>query len=296
MAQYKRRWGDRKDARRVRDITGMAQISMDLKPNRSVSDVYINQKMNLTNLVKYIEKKKSEGIDVSYFHAFVTAIGKVIYNRPKLNRFVANRHVYEHNDVVISFVAKMNFDDHSEEMMILTDIKPEDNLTSISQKIKEQVNRVRNKGDKILKEGANNAIDVLGKLPNLLRVPIVGLFKWCDKKGILPTFLVKDNLYYSSMIVSNLGSIKCGAIFHNITDFGSCSSLATMGEIKPEEVINENGDKEIRMICEFGINLDERIADGYYFAKCVQMLQYIFDHPELLEVRADEKIETGEIR
>ena len=296
MAQYKRRWGDRKDARRVRDLTGMAQICIDLKPNRSVSDVYINQKMDLTKLVHYVEKKKEEGMELSYFHAFVTAIGKVMYNRPKLNRFVANRHIYEHNDVVISFVAKINFDDHAEEMMILTDIQPEDTLISISKKIKDKVDTIRDKKSSVSKEGANGAIDVLGKLPNILRVPIVGVFKWCDKKGILPAFLVKDNLYYSSIIVSNLGSIKCGAIFHNITDFGSCSSLATMGEIKSELVINDNGETEVRKICEFGINLDERIADGYYFAKTVQMLQYIFDNPEMLEVRADEKIETREIR
>ena len=57
-----------------------------------------------------------------------------------------------------------------------------------------------------------------------------------------------------------------------------------------------NGKKEIRKLCEFGINLDERIADGYYFAKSVKVLQYIFDNPELMETRADEKIETGEIR
>ncbi|MBE6155295.1 MAG: hypothetical protein E7164_00885 [Firmicutes bacterium] len=296
MEKYKRRWGDRKDARRIRELTGMAQISMDLKPNRSVSDVYINQKMDLTKLVEYVEKKKMEGIDLSYFHTFVTAIGKVIYNRPKLNRFVANRHLYEHNDVVISFVAKVTFDDHAEEMMILTDIQPDDTLNTISEKIRKKVNKIRDNKDNVDKEGANIAIDVLGKLPNLLRIPIVGIFKWCDKKGILPSFLIKDNLYYSSMIVSNLGSIKCGAIFHNITDFGSCSSLATMGEIKNEEVIDDSGERSVKKICEFGINLDERIADGYYFAKCVQLLQYIFDNPELLEVRADEKIETNEIR
>ena len=97
-------------------------------------------------------------------------------------------------------------------------------------------------------------------------------------------------------VVSNLGAIKCGAIYHNLTNFGTCSSLATMGEIKSVEIINDKDKKEVRKICEFGINLDERIADGYYFAKCVQLLQYIFDNPELLEVRADEKIETNEIR
>ena len=291
----KRRFGDRKDARRVRDITSMMQLNVDLKPGRSVSDVYINQKMDLTKLAKYIEKKKKEGIKISFFHAFVTAIGKVFYNRPKLNYFVANRHFYEHNDVVISFVAKTSFNDKSEEMMILVKIDPEDNLESISKKIADKVSGIRDSKD-VDKKGANGAIDVIAKLPNPIRIPVVGLFKWCDKKGLLPSFLVEDNLYYSSIILSNLGSIKCGAIFHNITNFGSCSSLATMGEIKDEEVIMENGKKEVRKLCEFGINLDERIGDGYYFAKSVKMLQFIFDNPELLEERADEKIEMGEIR
>ena len=290
----KRKFGDRKDAKRVRNLTGMAQLCIDLKPSRSVSDVYINQKMDLTNLSKYISDKKKKGENISFFHAFVTAIGKVIYARPKLNYFVANRHIYEHNDVVISFVAKVSFDDKSEEMMILVKIDPEDTLETISEKISDKVNTIRN--SKFEKQGANSAIDFLGKLPNIIRVPLVGILKWCDKKGILPSSLIEDNLYYSSMILSNLGSIKCGAIHHNINDFGACSSLATMGEIKDEEIIMENGKKEIRKICEFGINLDERIADGYYFAKSVKILQYLFDNPELLETRADEKIEISEIR
>lgn len=284
-----KKFGDRKDARRVREITGMQQIMIDLKPNRSVSDVFINNEMDLTKLCEYVEKKKKEGSEITYFHAFVTAIGKVIYNRPKLNWFVANRHMYEHNDVVISFVAKIAFSDSSEEMMILQKIDEDDNINTISKKIKDKVESIR-KSKEVSKEGANSAIDVLGKLPNPIRIPVVGLLKWCDKKGILPTSLVNDNLYYSSMIVSNLGSIGCGAIFHNITDFGACSSLCTMGEIKTKVEINEKGKEVTKKVCEFGINLDERIADGYYFAKSLQLLQYIFDNPSLLEGPANDKI------
>lgn len=224
----------------------------------------------------------------------MTAIGKTLYNRPKLNRFVRNRHIFEHTNIVISFVAKVSFDDKSEEIMIMIPINNNDNLESISKKIRDKVNSTRNKTSK--KQGANSAIDTLGKLPNIIRVPIIGLFKWCDKKGILPKSLIKDNLYYSSIIVSNLGSIKCGAIYHNITNFGTCSSLATMGEIKKEEIINDKGEKEIKDICEFGINFDERIADGYYFAKSVKLIQYIFDNPELLEDRIDKKVNMKEIR
>lgn len=284
-----KKFGDRKDARRVREITGMQQISIDLKPNRSVSDVYINNEMDLTKLCEYVDKKKKEGSEITYFHAFVTAIGKVLYNRPKLNWFVANRHIYEHNDIVVSFVAKIAFNDNSEEMMILQKIDEDDNINTISKKIKDKVESIR-KSKEVSKKGANSAIDILAKLPNPIRIPVVGVLKWCDRKGILPKSLVNDNLYYSSMIVSNLGSIGCGAIFHNITDFGACSSLCTMGEIKTKVEINEKGKEVTKKICEFGINLDERIADGYYFAKSLQLLQYIFDNPSLLEGPANDKI------
>lgn len=284
-------------AHRIKNITGMAQISTDLKPRRSVSDVYINQKMDLTNLAKYIEKKKKAGEEVTYFHAFLTAIGKTIHNRPKLNYFVQDRHMWEHDQVSISFVAKVSFDDHSEEMMVIIPVGKNDTIYTIGNKIKKEVEAFRSKKTSkgVNKEGANSAIDILAKLPNIIRVPVVGLLKWTDKKGILPSSLAKDNLYYSSMIVSNLGSIKCGAILHNLNDFGNVSSLLTMGEIRDEEIIID-GKKTVKKLCEWGMNFDERIADGYYFAKSAKYLQHFLSHPELLEEPAGNKIDIDELR
>ena len=168
-----------------------------------------------------------------------------------------------------------------------------DNIHTISKKIYNKVSNIRNNSqENIDKKGANHAIDVLAHLPNIIRVPVVGVLKWMDKKGILPDSVCEDNLYYSSIILSNLGTFHSNAIFHNITDFGNASALATIGEIRDEEVII-NGKKEVRKLCEFGINLDERIADGYYFVKSIQLLQHLFDHPELLEEDASIKIEIS---
>lgn len=279
-----------RNAKRIKDLNGMEQIILDLKPRRSDSFVYCDKDIDLTNFVKYMDNLKKEHKDITYFHAFVTALGKVFYNRGKLNHFVQNRHVFEHNDIVISFVAKVTFDDSAEEIMIMVPINEDDNIFTISKYIKDKVDDIRNK--KVAKEGANDAIDVLGKLPNILRVPIVGLFKWCDKMGILPKSLVKDNLYYSSTIVSNLGSIKNNGIHHNLTNFGTCSSLITMGEIKDKEIIKD-GKKEICKICDWGIAFDERVADGFYLIKSVEMLEYIFDNPKILEDKVSTKIELA---
>ena len=288
----KRKFGDRKDAKRVRDVQSMNQIMIDLKPNRNLGEVYVNQKIDVTNLMEYYEnyKKNNPNDNITLFHMFVMAIAKTIYNRPLLNRFVANRHVYEHNEIIISFVAKVEFIDSSEEVMVIVPIKESDTLKDVSNKIKNKVEEIRNK--KNVKEGANSAIDILGKLPNILRVPIVGIFKWCDKKGILPASLVKDNIYYSSIIVSNLGVLKVGGIYHNITDFGTCSGLVTMGEVKKEYVLDENGEKAEKYYCEFGITIDERIADGFYLIKSVHLIEKILNDPKLLEERVNEKIKN----
>ena len=53
-----------RNAKRVKDITGMQQICIDLKPNRCDSDVYINQKIDVTNLMEYLSKKKEEFVPI----------------------------------------------------------------------------------------------------------------------------------------------------------------------------------------------------------------------------------------
>lgn len=277
--------GYKSDSKKVKDINGLQQILIDLKPDRCDSDVYINQKFNVSKIVNYIENKKEEGFDITYFYVFLTVIGKLFYNRNKLNYFVANRHLYEHNDIRISFVAKVDFSDDSKEVMIMLPILPGDNIFTISKRVKEKIEGVRNSKERI--DGLNQFVDCLGKVPNIVRVPLVGIFKWLDKKGILPNSLIKDNIYYSSIIISNLGSIKCGAIYHNLTNFGTCSSLATVGEIKKERGI----DGKVIDVCEFGVNFDERVADGYYFVKSLKLAQYIFDNPSLLEEKVSNKIE-----
>lgn len=289
----KKRWKDRRDAKRV-DMPGLMQCCIDLKPKRMENEVYINQKMDVTGLSDYLAAKKAQGEHYTYFMAFLTAIGRVMYNRPKLNRFITNRHMYEHNDVTLSFVAKMSLADKSEEIMLIVPIEPQDNMASIAAKVTRKVENLR--GKSVTKGGANSAIDVLCKLPNILRVPVFGLIKLLDRIDLLPAGIKKDNIYFSSMIISNLGSIRCGAIYHNLASFGSCSSLATMGEIRTEKVLQEDGSEVLKQLCEFGITLDERIGDGYYFAKSAKLIEYVLMHPELLEEPVSKPLDMGELR
>lgn len=291
-----KRIGDRKDAKKVRNLDGLHNVMIDIKPERCDSDVYMNKEIDVTKLIKYVEKYKKEHPNdkITYFHAFAMAFAKTIYNKPLLNRFVANRTFYDRNDVIIAFVAKIAFEEDSEEVMINIKVDKDDNIFTLRDKITKRVAKIRNskKGEK--KENTNNIVDVVGKLPKLIRMIVTGALKFLDKHGWLPESITKDNLYYSSVILSNLGNFKIGSIYHNIVNFGTSSIIATMGMIHKSKVIDKDGKEKIIDVCDFGVNMDERIADGYYFAKSIKVLEYILDNPELLEDRADARIEIDE--
>lgn len=286
----KKKFGDRHDGKKVRNIDGLHNILIDLKPRRCDSDVYINQRVDVSNLVKFINKHKEDGENkLTYFHAFTAAFAKVFYEKPLLNRFICNRTTYVRNDVILAFVAKIAFDEESEEVMINVKCDKDDNIYTLRDKVSSKVNNVRSskKGDK--KENTNNIVDTIGKMPKFFRVPIVGMYKFLDKKGLLPMSMMEDNIYYSSAIMSNLGNLKIGSIYHNLTNFGTSSIIVTIGEIHKDKMISKDGKEYITDVCDFGINCDERISDGYYFATAIRLFAKILENPECLEERLDEK-------
>ena len=60
--------------------------------------------------------------------------------------------------------------------------------------------------------------------------------------------------------------------------------MVAIGTLHKEEILMEDGHKEIRNVVDLGVTLDERIADGFYFARSLKLIKHIFAHPELLEL------------
>lgn len=281
---------NRKDGIKVKRLDGLHGLIPFVMPKRADADVYINSKIDVTNLVNYVEelKKSDKYAKLTYFHAISTAMGKVVYNRPLLNRFVINKSFYARKNVTLSFVAKKEFADSAEETFNVITVEENDNLFSVSDKINHKVKKVRNEKKT---NAADDFINNIGRLPKIIRWLIFRLVKFADNHDLIPSNLTNNSIYHSTVLISNLGSIKCGAIYHHLTDLGTNSILMTIGEIKDEPVI-VNGKVEIRKMCEFGVNIDERIADGFYFAKALKLFEYLMQNPKELEVNASERINT----
>ena len=284
MEKDKKKFRDRRDATRL-EMSGLDKILYGFKPHRCQAEVYILKSLDVTELVKYYEKEKKKNKDFTYFHIFSASIGKVIYNRPQLNNFIIGGKKYKKDDVSLSFVAKTDFSDNSTEYLSVINVEEDDTLKEISDKIKGSVKRVRHNSA----SSTDNFINNLKYLPSWL----VRFIIWCaqklDNHDILPKSLMEGDVYHSSVLISNLGSVHCGGIYHNLANYGTNSILCTIGEIR-DDVRVVDGKKEVRKVCDFGVTLDERIADGVYMVRSVNLLQYIFDNPKLLEDKANDKV------
>lgn len=267
---------------KVKDVTGLQNCMFDLKPCRKDAEVFMSADIDVTEFVKYIKKLKETNKDLTYFHGFVHIMGKLIYEFPKLNRFVQNRILFEHDNVEIAFVAKAEFNDKSEEFLACLPVEPNDTVLDVSKRIKEKIDKIRDKNSSVATDGANNVVDKIGRSWKPFRMFCMGLLKWMDRVMGCPGSIANENIYYSSLIVSNLGTYRVPGIYHNLADFGTSSGLVAFGDIR-----EENG----KSIMNIGATLDERIADGFYFCKALKGIEYLFANPELMMKPASEKFE-----
>ena len=282
MSKKKRRWGDRRDGRWVKDAPGMQTVMAHLMPNRTDCEVYLHDKIDATELVKYLEKK-NEGLDykMTMFHCTVTALSRMVKERPLMNRFIQGHRMYERDEISLSFVCKRRFTDHAEEALMVLKPKDTDTVNEISRRIIGDVKETRKSEHST--GGVDALLDSFAKIPRPLLMLIVRIVRWLDFWGLNPSFLTEGDPNYTTILCSNLGSIKCPAVYHHLNNYGTNSIMITIGTLHKEELLMPDGHKEIRDVLDIGATLDERIADGFYFARSLKLIKHICMHPELLE-------------
>ncbi len=280
---YKRRFGDRRDARWVRDVPGLTTLMMHIMDKRTDAEVYLNDKIDVTELMKYLERKNAQHPDykTTVFHCFILAVGRMVRERPKMNRFIQGRRMYERNEISLSFVAKRRFTDHAEEALMFFTPKDEDTIDSFSYHVAGEVKEMRKSEHST--GGIDSTIDGFAKIPRILLIPVIGLIRILDFWGVNPKALTDGDTNYSTVLLSNLGSIKGPAVYHHLNNYGSNSIMVTIGTIHKEELVMDDGSRQLRDVLEIGATLDERIADGFYFVRSLKLVKYIFAHPELLD-------------
>lgn len=291
MDNKKKRRGDRFDATWLRDCDPMHAFVPYLYPHRADNEAFIQESVDLTALNAFLAEKNRD-LDKAHrytiFHCVAAALVKTVTLRPKMNRFIQGSRLYQRDELSLAFVVKKQFHDNGEEALAFLKFPPETTLDSLHEQIMAEIFECR-RDDKL--DNSTAGMDTLVKLPRAILRPLVFILRRLDYFGKVPYSLIKTDPNYATVFISNLGSIKLNAAYHHLNNWGTNSVFMVIGQKHPEPVFNADGSCEMHEILHFGITLDERIADGYYYAKTISMLKYFLEHPETLDRPASEEAE-----
>lgn len=281
--------GDRRDGVYLKKIDSMHTIMPLMYPNRCDNEAFISERIDLTNINAYLEKKNADNPEYHYnlFQIMVTALLKVITLRPKMNRFIANKSIYQRNEVSAAFTVKKIFSDEGGEALSFIHAKDSDTIDTIHDAIFRQVSLCRSEE----KDPATAAMDIIQKVPRVLLKLVGAIARSLDRHGWMPKSISCGDPYYASAVLTNLGSIQLHSGYHHLTNWGTCSVFCAIGERKKRPFYDEKGNVEMRDSVDLGLTIDERIADGYYYSKTVRLLRKLLENPELLERPLNEKVE-----
>ena len=251
--------------------------------NRTDCEVCFQDTFDATEVVKFLEAKnlQHENYKTTIFHCILTAVARMVKERPLMNRFVQGRRFYERYGISLAFVAKRRFKDGADEAMMFMDVTDEDTLDSISHRVYGDVQEVRKSEHST--GGIDGIMDFLAKLPRPLLMFVLGIIKVLDFWGINPDFLTDGDPNYSSVFLANLGSIQCPSVYHHLNNYGTNSIMITVGTLRKEQRSMPDGTMQMRDVVDISVTIDERIADGFYFARSLKLIRHILANPELLD-------------
>jgi pyruvate/2-oxoglutarate dehydrogenase complex dihydrolipoamide acyltransferase (E2) component len=270
----------RKDAVLLNDPDPFHSIVPYVMPKRTEAEVSTTCTFDITDLLEFTKKHNEEnGTNYKLFHCICTAVARTIYHRPKMNIFIAGRKFWQRKDITLSFVATQKFEDEAVETLMTLKVDPDMNLDSVSKLILGDVKKARSAGNNSL----DKTMELVGKLPRFVLEIFFWILSRMEYHGVYPQDLAKGDPNYTTCLLSNLGSIGADSCYHHLSNFGTNSMMGTIGTIYHDQT--DNRDK-----VEMTITIDERIADGFYFAKSLKLLKYFLEHPQTLMEKVSDPV------
>ena len=282
--ERKKRFGDRREGRRIRSLPAMSQLVPYLMRERNDSQNKFEDVIDITNIEKYLDEKHKEGYtDMTLLHVILAAYVRVVAERPGINRFIAGQKIYARNNVECVMTIKKELTLESPDTCIKVIFDPRDSIYNVYKKFQKTVREA------VAEEtGFDGTTKILTKIPGFIFRWVVKLLFWLDYRGRLPKALEKISPFHGSMIITSMGSLGIPAIYHHLYDFGTLPLFLSYGSIFTADAIKRDGSRERHRFVTFKVVTDERICDGYYYASAFKRIKRYLLHPEQL----DNPIET----
>jgi hypothetical protein len=273
-------WGDRSDGIRLRRLSSFRKMFPYMMRTRTESAIYHALRLDLNSLRGWLDRSNADRENkVTRFHVILAACVRTLALKPEANRFVVGRRLYQRRTIDLSFVVKRALTEEASETTVKITFDPLDTIWDVINRVNARVRAVRETPT----SRDETASEIVSKLPRSLIRLVMGGVRALDYFGFLPASFIKGDTLYTSVFLANLGSIGLDAVFHHLYEWGNAPFFVVIGKPKKEPTVNRDGQLEVRDVMDLKITLDERIADGVYFAATIDLLRDLIENPEKLE-------------
>ena len=285
----KRRFGDRKDGRRLRTLPPMQRVMPYIMKRRSDAQNTFADNLDITEADKMVRVKVKEGMtNFSLLHIILAAYVRMIAQRPGVNRFVSGQKIFARNNIEIVMAVKKEMSMEGRDTMIKVVFPPDATVDEVY----EIFNRTVEEATKVEGETFFDTVaKVLISFPGFVLRFIVWLLFALDYIGWLPRVLTNVSPFHGSMIITSMGSLGIKPIYHHIYDFGNLPVFLAYGNKYTVNSIDRDGIVHRRRFVDLKAVTDERICDGYYYASALKILKKLIQNPEVLNQRPEQVFE-----
>ena len=281
MSKYKRRFGDRKEGRLLRSLPAFAKFVPFIMPTRNDACNQYEESFEVSDVDRRLRKLRVDGYKgIGILHFIIAAYIRGVSMLPGMNRFVVGRRIYARDNIEVVMTVKRSLAIDATETTIKVVFEPTDTIFDVYRKMSEKIDEIKTV------EGNNNTEDVaeaMCKAPRFLLRFALTILRIMDYFGWLPQSLLDASPFHGSMIITDLGSLRIGPIYHHIYNFGTLPVFISFGAKRHAYELDRHGNMVDRKYVDCKFVMDERTVDGHYYAQFLQAFRYICQHPEIVE-------------
>lgn len=289
MSKYKRRFGDRKEGRLLRSLPAFAKFVPFIMPTRNDACNQYEESFEVSDVDRRLRKLRVDGYKgIGILHFIIAAYIRGVSMLPGMNRFVVGRRIYARDNIEVVMTVKCSLAIDATETTIKVVFEPTDTIFDVYRKMNEKIDEIKTV------EGNNNTEDVaeaMCKVPRFLLRFALTILRIMDYFGWLPQSLLDASPFHGSMIITDLGSLRIGPIYHHIYNFGTLPVFISFGAKRHAYELDRHGNMVDRKYVDCKFVMDERTVDGHYYAQFLQAFRYICQHPEIVETPPSKVVE-----
>ena len=289
ISKYKRRFGDRKEGRLLRSLPAFAKFVPFIMPTRNDACNQYEEAFEVSDVDRRLRKLRVDGYKgIGILHFIIAAYIRGVSMLPGMNRFVVGRRIYARDNIEVVMTVKRSLAIDATETTIKVVFEPTDTIFDVYRKMSEKIDEIKTV------EGNNNTEDVaeaMCKAPRFLLRFALTILRIMDYFGWLPQSLLDASPFHGSMIITDLGSLRIGPIYHHIYNFGTLPVFISFGAKRHAYELDRHGNMVDRKYVDCKFVMDERTVDGHYYAQFLQAFRYICQHPEIVETPPSKVVE-----